>query len=979
MMLFSDRNPRIFDKTSRFINTPMISLTLRDINQNQLDVKELPKPVIIKIPTGKHAKYNHFTINATDDDDVADESNFLRLKVSQRANQNYMMKLITDGLQNNASIRIAIDFHKKVTMSDTINGMVLMDSRTSFLKDSKATSVTWSIGIIAIYSRGNVTNTTVPEISVNISSTAINCRYWDKTVGKWLTDGCKVSPSSSGENLECGCDHLTDFAGGIFVLPNFIDPITDILVFLTFFDNPVIVCTVILIWMIYFLGLHWARQADRRDSAVRGIVAPFPSDPSDPFKYIMCVVTGWRMKAGTTANISCYIKGNKRQSSRHCLSKSSSGQVLFQTGAEDWFLITSPFDLGVLENVIIWHDNSGSSPSWFLSRIIIEDIQMKQIYNFYCENWLGMESESTKFRLSNKSTEELKTNLRHQFVLKTGQDLRRGHLWLSILSKPPNSDFTRVQRLSCALSLLLCTMLTCLMFHGIPTEDSVSSEVVGFEFSISLKDIVIGIESSIFMFPINFIIIELFMRTKPRTSKSDRYAAVQTDVNRSNIDNDNGLENAKAETIAVNRNMLPWWVIYIAWTTVSLTSLIASFFVMLYGLKYGYYESLEWLVSFITAFVDDVVILEPLTIIMFAVIITFILKRPVKLGDAPPQIVQGSEDSIDDQYASRRSQKQNIIPDHVPKKYLKERKQESELTATLQTKTQDIILFLIFITVMLLVVHNHRPVEQCFQQSQTVNEMFIKKQFDFVKTRTDMWTFINESVFTPLTRTLPYDKSKKIPENDFLLLGTFRLRQIRVDKESCEFPNIIKRVYTLECTSPLGYINDDTASYNKSWQTPLQASNDEWAYQSAWDLKSVPYIGTRAVYGGGGYLVEMKPNPSAVSKISELISKSWIDTRTRALFVEFTLYNPNLNLYSSVTIVFEFSSPGGITTSFLTFTTPLSDYSSSKEITKLIFEIIFFLFTFFLTYIEVKRIRQEENEKQINITTIYLIEINVDL
>lgn len=194
-------------------------------------------------------------------------------------------------------------------------------------------------------------------------------------------------------------------------------------------------------------------------------------------------------------------------------------------------------------------------PFRFLSRIIIEDIQMKKIYNFYCENWLGVESESTKFRLTNTSTEELKTNLRHQFILKTGQELRRGHLWLSILSKPPNSDFTRVQRLSCALSLLLCTMLTCLMFHGIPTEDSVKSEVVGFQFSISLKDIVIGIESSIFMFPINFIIIELFMRTKPRTSKSDRYKAVQRDGSCSISGNDNLLENTKTETIAVNRNM----------------------------------------------------------------------------------------------------------------------------------------------------------------------------------------------------------------------------------------------------------------------------------------------------------------------------------------------------------------------------------------------------------------------------------------
>lgn len=64
-MLFSDRNPRIYDKTSRFINTPMISLTLRDINQGELHVQELPMPVIIKIPTG--SKYKYYTEYLTND------------------------------------------------------------------------------------------------------------------------------------------------------------------------------------------------------------------------------------------------------------------------------------------------------------------------------------------------------------------------------------------------------------------------------------------------------------------------------------------------------------------------------------------------------------------------------------------------------------------------------------------------------------------------------------------------------------------------------------------------------------------------------------------------------------------------------------------------------------------------------------------------------------------------------------------------
>ena len=76
----------------------------------------------------------------------------------------------------------------------------------------------------------------------------------------------QVSPVSSSETLECECDHLTDFAGGVFVLPNIVDPFQDALLFLTFFDNPVVVTVVILVWLIYFLGLYRARQADRKDS-----------------------------------------------------------------------------------------------------------------------------------------------------------------------------------------------------------------------------------------------------------------------------------------------------------------------------------------------------------------------------------------------------------------------------------------------------------------------------------------------------------------------------------------------------------------------------------------------------------------------------------------------------------------------------------------------------------------------------------------
>ena len=51
----------------------------------------------------------------------------------------------------------------------------------------------------------------------------------------------------------------------MFVAPNKIDLIGDAALFLTFFDNPVVVTLVACIWFVYVLLVIWARRADKRD------------------------------------------------------------------------------------------------------------------------------------------------------------------------------------------------------------------------------------------------------------------------------------------------------------------------------------------------------------------------------------------------------------------------------------------------------------------------------------------------------------------------------------------------------------------------------------------------------------------------------------------------------------------------------------------------------------------------------------------
>ena len=57
--------------------------------------------------------------------------------------------------------------------------------------------------------------------------------------------------------------------------------------------------------------------------------------------------------------------------------------------------------------------------------------------------------------------------------------------------------------------------------------------------------------------------------------------------------------------------------------------------------------------------------------------------------------------------------------------------------------------------------------------------------------------------------------------------------------------------------------------------------------------------------------VLIRTRDSATAVVDELMQYKWIDGLTRAVFVEFLLYNPNVNLYAISMLNFEFLETGG--------------------------------------------------------------------
>lgn len=374
----------------------------------------------------------------------------------------------------------------------------------------------------------------------------------------------------------------------------------------------------------------------------------------------------------------------------------------FGRGEIDQFLLTVPQSLGSVKEIHIWHNNAGKSPAWYLFRVLIRDLETESKWWFVCDQWLAVEegNGAVDRRLKLATKEEL-TKFNILFVNATRKNLLDGHLWLSVFTRPPKSTFTRVQRLSCCLSLMLSTMLANLMFYKAgPDDNSTASQSIHIgPFIFSVKQIMIGVQSSFVVLPVNMIIVSIFRKLKPREddSKSKKYEEIEEETNFSNPeltetsnskietsgsvdstsqvayiastedsrdnsekkvfnwktlvsifkkDEDSDYERKKSK----KKFLFPYWCIYIAYVLVAVSSLTCGFFCMLYGFTFGKEKSEKWLTSMLVSFFQSVVVIQPFKVLVIAAFFALIIKDPNKeeeQEEAPDPALNADEEFIE--------------------------------------------------------------------------------------------------------------------------------------------------------------------------------------------------------------------------------------------------------------------------------------------------------------------------------------------
>ena len=450
------------------------------------------------------------------------------------------------------------------------------------------------------------------------------------------------------------------------------------------------------------------------------------------FQYQLTIVTGVLKNSGTDANVTIVIHGSDTESQPIILNRNMmETRIILARGNEDQFVIHLPAALGEVQYVRIWHDNSGKTPSWFLSHLTIKDLQTESTLTFPCNSWLALEKGDGKIDrlLSPISYEETQT-FTYSLNSQGSQSFSEGHMWLSVVTKPPKSTFTRVQRTTCCLCLLMSAMLVNALFYKTDKEANPTIQIGPLKFS--WRQVVVGLQSALIVTPVNLLIVAIFKNTAekrynkvmPSAIKGKR-ASVQskvpvvscrggaTETKRDNEEEEccstQGKTSIWTRTIQRAKLMtkdflLPHYFLYIAWFLSFLTVASSATFTLFFSLQWGKDISNEWLSSMLVSFTEDLFVLQPIKIVLIMLITAYFFgfkseseKVDLSIQSEHPSYVNATGDA---------SQSMKMQPPHEDE--IEQARRYRVKEAKMFSFSRELFLYMLFLTLSAIVCYGNR-------------------------------------------------------------------------------------------------------------------------------------------------------------------------------------------------------------------------------------------------------------------------------
>uniref|UniRef100_A0A8C8DTY3 Polycystin-2 n=1 Tax=Oryzias sinensis TaxID=183150 RepID=A0A8C8DTY3_9TELE len=196
-------------------------------------------------------------------------------------------------------------------------------------------------------------------------------------------------------------------------------------------------------------------------------------------------------------------------------------------------------------------------------------------------------------------------------------------------------------------------------------------------------------------------------------------------------------------------------------------------------------------------------------------------------------------------------------------------------------------------------------------------------------------------------QSLPGNQSFIYYEN--ILLGVPRLRQVKVHNETCSIHEDL-RDEVQGCYGVYTPSNEDNSPFGPQ-------NGTAWVHTTESKMNASTHWGQVSKYGGGGYYQDLsRTREESGLQLQFLKDHLWLDRGTRAIFLDFSVYNGNVNLVCIARLLVEFPATGGVLTSWQFQTVRLIKYVSSWDYFVAVCEVAFCLFVLYYVVEEVLEI-----------------------
>ncbi|XP_033105246.1 polycystic kidney disease protein 1-like 2 [Anneissia japonica] len=853
------------------------------------------------------------------------------------------------------------------------------------------------------------------------------CNFWNKEEETWSSSGCKVGPETSVSYTQCLCTHLTTFASSFIIPPAPLD-FDYIFANADFLDNIAIYVTSIVIYVLFILIFIWARRKDKQDEEMVGMVPLADNEINDRYFYEVTVLTADIPSAATKSKVSLIVSGSNGDTGVRTFDKIK--RPIFKRGAVDKFLLSTSRDIGTLEAVRVWHDNSGEGKyqSWFLHSIILRNIITGEVYNFLFNNWLSLTNgDGLVVRSSlTASTSEMKA-FSNLFGGHARKAIRDDHLWFSIFLRPPVSTFTRLQRAVCCMMVIWLEMLVNIMWYkSVPPPEATKSISLG-PIKITTAEIGVGIMSNLIVFPVSILIIAVFRKARSRTRSSVFTEIIQqrkkvNDVN-ANLDGASELDNVvvsesysdtkmneknygvirdnssslrkRKKLRKKKRKTFPWWVIIPAWTAAVCTILVSTLFVIFYAIQMGNEEAWAWLTSLCVSIFAGIVFTQPIKGLVIAVIFASVCKLQVQDSDDEdneddiPDELEENIEQVDGQAVTngKHGREDVKVNTNSPNKNLKKEELQHKRKQRLYEKKldsilQEIFFHLIFVFVAFIICYAELD-SNAHRYKYHLENTFVKASsfgvlpFENLSHPGNFWLWMRKiflpGVYAPSISNNSYlDNSDDIMADEMsYILGYPVIRQLRVKPDLCSLHETVANIFN-ECNIGYSVIHEDMDNYGPHWTTFNESHvSKPFTYRNASEINGYPFVARHAIYSGGGYILKMKGRMTKIVKnLDFLFNTRWFDKYTRAVFIELFLYNPQVNLFASVILVLEVLPTGGSYPYYRIDVIRLLSNADGFRYIVIICNAVYFIFTLSFIFNEFRKIFKEKKKYFLQVSNV---------